>query len=273
MIAALITEVFPGEDAEQRLATRLVEARREGATLALLPELPLQSWCPLSKTPRDEDAEPPGGRRHAVQARAAARAGIGLVGGAIVRAPESGARCNVALVLAADGRLIETYAKLHLPDEEGFWEAHHYEPGEAPPRAIDAFDLSLGIQICSDINRPSGAQILAAQGAEMIFVPRATPAESYERWKLVLRAAAVTSAAYIVSVNRPEGEPGVNVAGPSLAIDPYGQVLIETTEPVRGVSLQRAVTQAARRDYPGYLALRSGLYGRAWRDLEGEQKA
>jgi predicted amidohydrolase len=59
----LITDVFFTEDAEQRLHSRLLEAKRPGADLAVLPEIPLNPWLPATPTLRDQDAEPPGGER------------------------------------------------------------------------------------------------------------------------------------------------------------------------------------------------------------------
>ena len=261
---AVIHEVFWGEGALERLAHRLGEARRVGAELAVLPELPLDPWVPGSRVPRDEDAEGPGGPRATALSDAAREVGIAVVGGAIVRDARSGARRNRALVVDAVGRLVATYDKLHVPSEDGYWESDHYEPGTEPPARIDDFGLPIGIQICSDMQRPEGSHLLGALGAMGILAPRATPPESYDRWRTVLRADAITSCAYVVSVNRP-AERGVPVGGPSVVIAPSGDVLVETTDPVTRVSLERSVIDTARRDYPGYLAVRAELYARAWR--------
>jgi predicted amidohydrolase len=260
---AIVHEVFWGAGAEERLTSRLVESRRLGAELAVLPELPLDPWVPGTRVARDEDAESPDGPRAAALATAARAAGIAVVGGAIVRDRDTGARRNRALVLDAAGRLVATYDKLHVPSEEGFWERDHYEAGTEPPERIDAFGLPIGLQICSDMQRPEGSHLLGALGVVAILAPRATPAVSYDRWRTVLRADAITSCVYVVSVNRPS-ERGVPVGGPSVAIAPSGDVLVETTEAVTRVSLERSVIDAARRDYPGYLAVRAELYGRAW---------
>ena len=37
---------------------------------------------------------------------------------------------------------------------------------------------------------------------------------------MILRANAVMSGAFVVSVNRPRPEPGASIGGPSIAIDP-----------------------------------------------------
>ena len=270
MTVALIHEVFHGADGPERLARRLEEARRGGAELALLPELPLQPWIPATRECREEDAEEPGGPIHRLLAEAARNGSIGVMGGAIVREPASGRRFNRALLFDAQGRLVERYDKLHIPCEEGFWERDHYEPGDEPPRRVDAFGMPFGLQICSDLQRPQGVWLLGAAGAAAVFGPRATPPGSYERWRRVIRADALLAAAYVISVNRPAPEGGVEIGGPSLAVGPDGEPLVESTDPVAWVTLEQSKVLAAREDYPGYLDVRAGLYARAWSDLAGE---
>ena len=265
LTVALITDVFPEREAEERLVTRLREARSLGARLAVLPELPLNRWAPLSQVPSDADAEPPHGPRESALAVAARATGLAVLGGAIVRDPASGRRHNTAVLFDASGEELVRYRKIHLPDEEGYWEAHHYGPGEELARPVRVRGFGIGVQVCSDANRPQGCNALAAMGAEVILLPRATPAQTYPRWRLVLRANAVTSCAYMVSANRPGTRSGGVIGGPSMVADPAGNVLIETTDPVAIVTLEKAALARARREYPGYLDVRSGVYERAWR--------
>lgn len=261
---ALITDVFPRPEDDLRLLDRLAEAKRRGAALAVLPELPLDPWVPARPTPDDGDAEPPEGARHARLAAAAGSAGIAVLGGAIVRDPESGGRRNRALLLDAGGRLLGRYDKNHLPFEEGFWEAAHYEPGDRPPEVLPGLGLRLGVQICSDAYRPDGTLLLRALGAEVLLVPRATPPETWWRWQLMLRTDALVGASWLVSVNRPAGEPGTLIGGPSVVVAPDGRIVLETTEPVAVLELDREAVAAARRQYPGDLAVRPELYARGW---------
>jgi predicted amidohydrolase len=264
---AIVHEVFHGHDGIDRLRERLGEAREAGAELALLPELPLHPWVPASRDARDQDAEPPEGPLHLSMAEAARQAGIGVHGGAIVRDPGSGKRFNRALLFDRQGEVVGTYDKMHVPCEDGFWEADHYEPGETLPRPIDAFGMPLGMQICSDVQRPAIPNVLGAMGAELILAPRATPATSFERWRTILRAIAVTSATYVISVNRSMPEGGAPIGGASIAVAPDGTVLVETTAPVTNVVLERSAVARARQDYPGYLAVRADLYSRAWGEV------
>ncbi len=271
LTVALVRDVFVGDGAAARLADCLAEARARGAELALLPELPLDAWCGAVPRPREDDAEPAGGPRHQALAAAARAARIGVVGGAIVR-DVSGERFNTALTFDQEGQLVSAYRKLHLPEEEGFWETSHYRPGSTPPEVVTSFGLPIGIQICSDVNRPELAHALAAGGALAIFVPRATEAATFDRWRLVLRASALTSASWVLSVPRPAPEDGVPLGGPSVAISPDGEVSLETTERLATVTLERAAVLQARRRYPGYLAVRSDVYARAWQNLPSSDR-
>ena len=140
LTVALISEVFFAPSADQQLHQVLAEARARGADLAVLPEIPLNPWSPASKEAREEDAESPGGPRQQRLQEAARKQGIGVLGGAIVR-PDTGFRHNTALVIDAQGNLLTTYQKVHLPEEPGFWETSHYQQGLKPPVPIRSFAM------------------------------------------------------------------------------------------------------------------------------------
>ncbi len=269
LTVALISEVFWEADGTARLQDRLAEAAERGADLAVLPEIPLNPWRPSTKVVVDDDAEGEDGPRAQAIGGAAKRAGIGVIGGIIHRDPARGRRTSRVLVFDASGAIVGRYEKLHLPEEPGFWETSHYEPGTEPPHRIDAFGMPIGVQICSDNNRPEGSHLLGAEGTEAILIPRATEERTYQRWKVVFRANAMTSCAYLLSVNRPAPEDGVLIGGPSIAVDPNGAVLLETTDPIGIVTLDSAVIRKARVDYPGYLPVRARLYADAWQEIAG----
>jgi N-carbamoylputrescine amidase len=266
LTVALISEVFWEADGAQRLKQRLGEVAERGADLAVLPEIPLNAWCPSTKEAKPDDAEPMDGPRSTAQRDAAAEAGIGLIGG-IIHRDDAGRRTSRALIIDATGAIRATYEKLHLPEEPGFWETSHYEPGTQAPRRIDAFGLPIGVQLCSDNNRPQGVHLLGAQGAMAMINPRATEEKTYQRWKTVFRANALTSCLYVLSVNRPYPEDGVLIGGPSVAFDPNGELLLETTDAVTLVTLDAKVVTDARRAYPGYLPVRARLYADAWDEV------
>ena len=263
---ALISEVFWEPDGVERLKARLAEVAGRGADLAVLPELPLNPWSPATREAREEDAEPMDGPRATAQAEAAAEAGIGLIGG-ILHRDGSGRRTSRALVIDRGGEVVATYEKLHLPEEDGFWETSHYEPGTEAPQRIDAFGVPIGVQICSDNNRPEGTHLLGAQGAMVMVNPRATEERTYQRWKVVFRANAMTSACYVLSVNRPHPEAGVLIGGPTVVVDPRGEVVAESTDQVVLATVEASAVHEARTAYPGYLPVRARLYADAWDEV------
>jgi predicted amidohydrolase len=266
---ALITDVFPYPEDWERLPGFLRKAGEAGAELVVLPEIPLNPWSPATTLPQDEDAEEVDGPRQQALSAAASATGVAVLGGAIIRDPDTGARHNTALLYDGKGSCLARYRKIHLPEEEGYWETSHYEPGREPPEVADGLPLKVGLQICSDVNRTTGFQLLGAMGAEVVLAPRCTPPQSYDRWRLVLRADAVTSGAYVISTNRPAPTPDGLIGGPSMAIDPFGEVLVETTDPMALVTLRRTVVEEARREYPGYLKVFPELYAEGWRRVRG----
>lgn len=232
-------------------------AQAKGARLAVLPELPFQRWCPAFEE-RDDADEDDRGSRARQQAELARKSGLWLLGGAIRN------RRNLACLWDDAGTARLTYEKIHLPQEPGFWEANHYDPGQQPPRVCDDLGFPLGIQICSDIQRPFGSMFLRHQGAGAILVPRATERGTFSRWRLVMQAMARMSACYVLSVNRPGPEFGVPLGGPSLVVGPDGEVLAESEETLTFVTLRHAEVVRARADYPGYLEVPAQVYAAAW---------
>jgi predicted amidohydrolase len=268
---ALVTEVFPEPSDWERLPQLLTQAREMGAELVVLPEIPLNPWSPAMKVPREEDAEEVDGPRQRALAEAASETGVAVVGGAIIRDPDSGVRHNTALVYGSSGACLARYKKIHLPEEEGYWETSHYEPGSEPPAVVEGLPMRLGLQLCSDVNRTTGFQLLGAMGAEVVLAPRCTPPQTYDRWRLVLRADAVTSGTYVISANRPAPTPHGLIGGPSVAISPTSEVLLETTDPISVVTLNRTEVEEARAEYPGYLRVFPEVYAEGWRRVaEGE---
>lgn len=267
---AVVTDVFPDPSDWDRLTEVFEEAADAGAQLAVLPELPLNPWSPATRSPREDDAEEVDGPRQKALARASAEAGIAALGGAIIRDPDSGIRHNTALLYSSTGSCLARYKKIHLPSEEGYWETSHYKAGNEPPTVVSGLPMKIGFQVCSDVNRTTGFQLLGAMGAEVVLVPRCTPPQTYERWKLVLRANAVTSGCFVVSSNRPAPTPEGYIGGPSIAISPTAEVLLETTDPLALVTLEPEVLLAAREDYPGYLKVFPEVYARGWESVDPE---
>ena len=259
---AMISDVFFGNSAKDRLVKRLQEAKIDGAQLVVLPEIACNPWSPATKNICTEDAEDLGGPRCCMQMEVAKEVGIGLVGSAILS--KDGHRYNTCLLWNEGGELLGTYQKHHIPEEDGFWETSHYSPGIEGFPIFNFRGFNIGIQICSDMNRPQGSHLLAAAGADVIVGPRSTELATYDKWRPVWIANALTTGCYICSVNRPAPEDGVPIGGASIAIAPNGEVLVESCDAITLFKVRQSTIQQSRIDYPGYLPCRSELYARCW---------
>ncbi len=82
---------------------------------------------------------------------------------------------------------------------------------------------------------------------------------------MVLRADAVTSAAYIITVNRPSSAEASPIGAPSAVIDPDGEILIETTDSIAVVRLEPEAVARAREAYPGYLEFQPEVHEKGWK--------
>ena len=266
---ALISDVFVGDGARERLLSRLQKAKDAGADLAVLPEIACNPWSPATKQLQEEDAENFGGERCQMQATAAKEIGIGVIGAAILN--ESGTRHNTCLLWDEAGVLLGTYQKHHIPEEDGFWETSHYSPGITGFPVFNFRGFNIGIQICSDMNRPQGSHLLAAAGADVIVSPRSSELATYDKWRPVWIANALTTGCYVCSVNRPAPEQGVLIGGASIAIAPNGDVLTESCDAITLFTTHQSTIQQARSEYPGYLACRSGVYAREWQNIRDKQ--
>ena len=265
---ALISEVYPEDD--DSLLNDLLEAVDGGASIAVLPECPAQAWAPGRTTARNADAESAGGPREIRQAEAANQAGIALLGGGIERCP-GGLRRNAAVLWDAGGIERLRYHKMHIPDEPGFREASHYEPGIEPPGVVEVAGLRIGVQICSDNQRPDGAMMLAAQECDCILNPRATERGLLDRWKTIWRANAMVTGCWVLSPNRPRPEPGTPLGGPSVAVSPDGEVCVESDSKLTLVDVDPGRVVRARSVYPGYLAIPAESYAAAWKTMSGRE--
>lgn len=265
LTVALISDTFYDRDPGARLKTSLLEARSREADLAVLPELALNPWSPATKDADPADAEELGEARTKLQQDAAREAGIALVGAVLTTT--GGVRRNTSVVISSRGEILGTYSKTHLPEEPGFWETSHYKPGTSYGAPFDVGGFKFGVQICSDANRPEGTHLYGAMGALAVMNPRASELATYERWRPVFIANALTSGLYFLSVNRPSSERGVLLGGPSIAVSPRGEVLVETTDPISVVTLSRQYVVASKHLYPGYLPVRSSLYAEAWSSI------
>ncbi|MDZ7631227.1 MAG: nitrilase-related carbon-nitrogen hydrolase [Gemmatimonadaceae bacterium] len=93
---------------------------------------------------------------------------------------------NSAAVIDADGALLGTYRKMHIPHDPLFEEKYYFAPGDVTGDlrtdrhpGINGFRVwqtkyaNIGVLICWDQWYPEGARITALLGADILFYPTA----------------------------------------------------------------------------------------------------
>lgn len=216
----------PGETRDERVArvVAVVEGL-QGADLVVLPELWATGYFHFDLY--DAEAEALNGPTAAALAAAAARCGAYLVGGSIVERTPDGLT-NTCLVFDPSGALVHTYRKVHLFGY-GSEEARLLVPGTAVGPAPGP-GCTLGVTTCYDLRFPEIFRLLVADGAEVLVVPAAWPAERSAHWRLLLQARAVENQAVVVGCNGVGDQRGTTLGGRSAVVDPWGEVLAEAGE-------------------------------------------
>lgn len=86
---------------------------------------------------------------------------------------------------------------------------------------------TLGLATCYDLRFPEQFRLLVDAGAELLTIPAGWPSRRLEHWRLLARARAVESQAYVLACCTAGTHAGVGQAGHSMVIDPWGTVVAE----------------------------------------------
>lgn len=244
-------ELLPGSSAWKELC-RLVA--RESPDFFLLNEMPFGRWIAAGAT-FDQGTWK--------QACAVHEEGIGRLGelGAAAVAGSrprelGGGRVNEAFLWTEKEGLRGVHTKQYFPDEEGFFEARWFQRGESAFQPADCGGLRCGFLICTDVMFNERARHHGRNGAQVIFVPRATSKALLPRWRVAMRMAAIVSGCYVLSSNRGGVDSrGQLFGGAGWIVTPDGEVVAQTSDgnPVAFCTIDTHAVARAKRDYPCYV--------------------
>ena len=145
---------------------------------------------------------------------------------------------NSALVIDADGSLLGTYRKAHIPQLPNYEEKFYFQPGDLGFPIFKTRYATLGVQICWDNFFPEGSRILALKGAQLIVAPTAgSILASASKWEAALVANAITNGLFVLRVNRVGAEEALSFYGRSFCVDPDGDFVAEPSGASEGVIL------------------------------------
>ena len=266
------------EENLQKALLLIDQGAKRGAQIICLQELfRSQYFCQKQDATTFDLAEPiPGPSTEALAA--AARQHQVVIVGSLFERRDAGVYHNTAIVLDADGSLLGTYRKMHIPDDPLYYEKYYFTPGDQGYRSFDTRYGRIGVLVCWDQWYPEGARLTALQGAKVLFYPTAIgwhPAEKaqygaaqHDAWRTMQRAHAIANGVYVAAVNRVghEGpsEGGLEFWGRSFVSDPFGIVLSEASgreEEVLVVGCDLAHLESVRRNWPFLRDRRIDSYG------------
>jgi len=207
------------------------EAARRGAQAVCLPELFASRYFPTARTSREHPESIPGPTCHVLSA-SARKNRVTLVGGSVFE-KRGGRRYNTCLVFDESGRTISKYRKIHIPQDEHYFEQDYFNPGDRYAVAKTSWG-KLGTLICFDQWYPEAARIETLMGAEILFYPTAIgwvrgiePVEGdwKNAWEAVQVGHAISNSVVVCAVNRVGTEGDTTFWGGSFVCDQFGKVL------------------------------------------------
>jgi predicted amidohydrolase len=235
-------------------ASRLLEqAAREGARLAVLPEMFSTGF---SMHPQ-RVAQPRGGASESFLRERAASLGLWI----LASIPESGESRprNVALLVSPSGEVVR-YAKIHPFSFGG--EDREYAGGDGIVTAhVDGVRVTPFI--CYDLRFPEPFR-LAADATDLYAVVSNWPDRRQTHLTVLLQARAIENQAYVVGVNRTGEGDGLRYLGRSVAFSPWGEKLAEAGEEETVVfcEVDPAEVAVARKTFPALKDRRPEAYRR-----------
>jgi N-carbamoylputrescine amidase len=128
------------------------------------------------------------------------------------------------LVVGPEG-VCGIYRKIHIaPPENDIFNAGNSIP------VFKTAGVILGIQLCYDVHFPELSTRMAVDGADIIFMPhaspRGTPPQKLTSWLRHLTARAFDNSVFIIACNQNgDNQKGLHFPGVAVVMDPSGQVI------------------------------------------------
>lgn len=249
------------------------EAGLAGAQIICLPELAnTQYFCFEMNTGFMDLAEPIDGASVTAIAAAAREANAYVILPFYERG-EDDQLYNSAAFIDRTGAVAGLYRKNVIPimkftGVEGL-EKYYFRPGNLGYPVFETdLGITVGVTICYERHFPEGPRSLALAGADVIFVPTATPAGK-QMWEIELRAMAIANLLWVGGVNRVGRDRGEAVSdmefyGGSLFSAPNGEVVSRAAsegDEIVYADINKELSTHLREDWGFFRDRRPELYG------------
>ncbi len=213
-----------------------------GAQIILLPELFLHPYFPQTEDPVHfklaHNLETP----EILQLRALAQELKVVIVTPFFEKRAPGVYHNSVTVIDANGDLLGTYRKMHIPDDPGFYEKYYFTPGDLGYKCFESQYGKIGVLICWDQWFPEAARLTALKGCDLLVYPTAIGWDKKElaplidsqklllkekqlnAWKIIQQSHAIANGVYLAAINRVGIEKDIIFWGNSFLCDPLGEI-------------------------------------------------
>lgn len=185
---------------------------------------------------------------------------------------------NSVTVIDADGEILGTYRKTHIPDGIPYAEKFYFTPGDTGFKVWNTKYAKIGVGICWDQWFPECARSMALMGAELLFYPTAIGDEptlgidSKGHWQRCMQGHAAANLMPVVAANRIGAETiaqqgndsTVQFYGGSFITDGRGEIIQEASEDKNEfiyVTFDLDKLAIARRQWGVFRDRRPSMYG------------
>lgn len=158
------------------------------------------------------------------------------------------AHFNSLAIIDADGTILGTYRKSHIPDGAGYSEKFYFNIGDTGFKVWKTKYATIGCAICWDQWYPEAARAMTLMGAELLFYPTAIGSEpdedestfdSMPHWRTVMQGHAGANLMPVIASNRIGTEYcedyHITFYGSSFIADEHGQLAATMDRETEGV--------------------------------------
>lgn len=181
---------------------------------------------------------------------------------------------NTIAIIDADGTILGTYHKTHIPDGLPYAEKFYFTPGDTGFKVWKTKYADIGVGICWDQWFPEAARSMALLGAELLFYPTAIGSEptlnvdSKSHWQHAMQGHAAANIMPVIASNRigteTDDESSMTFYGSSFISDQTGTIVEEADRETESVLVHEfdldAIAQM-RREWGVFRDRRPEMYG------------
>jgi N-carbamoylputrescine amidase len=220
-------------------AERMIRAAAgQGANIVLIQELFETSYFCKGHDPKYFEEAMPIHENPAVQRFQQLARELNVVLPASVYERAGNTFYNSVAIIDADGSVLGTYRKTHIPESPGYHEKFYFSPGDTGFKVWPTRFGTIGVAICWDQWFPESARAMALMGAEILFYPTAIGSEpqdpsidSRDHWQRAMQGHAAANVMPVVASNRIGTESGgqwtVTYYGSSFIADQTGAIVAQ----------------------------------------------